>query len=388
MIAIRTATLAFAGLLLAATPAWPATETVIYSFKGGHDGAGPTSTLVKFKGALWGATYLGGDPNACSPYGCGTIYRLSLDGTETVTHRLKPSEGGAMYGGLAILGDAIYGTTSIGGPQQQSRGTVFKITPDGKFTVLHVFGGAGDGANPYGTLVAVNGTLYGTTFGGGSAGQGTVFQITPAGAESVLYSFQNGTDAGGPIAGVISAGGDLYGVGQGGGIYGWGAIYKVTLAGQESLAYSFSSVADGYDPIGGLIKAGNAVYGTTEGGGACELGCGTVFKFDLNGNKTTLHDFTNGSDGALPDTSLVHLGGVFYGVTQIGGPNTCYGEQNGCGVLYSVSPSGQETVLHSFGGKGDGSSPSTGLTNVDGLLYGTTYDGGAKGGGTVYTFAP
>jgi uncharacterized repeat protein (TIGR03803 family) len=386
--AFRTNFLALVGVMLATSPALSAPKVkVIYDFKGGRDGADPNGTLVNVNGTLWGVTYNGGDTDACSPYGCGTVFKVSLAGAETVVHRFQsPRDGESPYAGLTRRGGDLYGTTMTGGPN--AKGTLFKVTQGGRFALLHGFGAEGDGAHPYGTPIFVNGTFYGTTSLGGASNLGTVYQFAPTRVESVLYSFEGGTDTNTPIAGLVDVGGALYGAGQGGGAFGWGGIYKVTLAGAESLAYSFANVADGYDPIGGLTKIHGALYGTTFSGGACELGCGTVFKLDLNGTKTILHEFTPGGDGTLPQSNVLDVDGILYGTTETGGKNTCFRVKNGCGTIFRVARSGAEQVVHSFGAPGDGVYPEGGLTYVDGILYGTTYAGGANGAGTVFTITP
>jgi uncharacterized repeat protein (TIGR03803 family) len=108
--------------------------------------------------------------------------------------------------GLAYVNGTLYGTTVHGGssnPQSPNLGlgTVFAVSKSGTERVLHSFTGRPDGAYPYAGLISVNGTLYGTTSGGGANGYGTVFAVSTSGAERVLYSFKGGTDGANPQAG-------------------------------------------------------------------------------------------------------------------------------------------------------------------------------------------
>lgn len=388
MSAVRTGASAVIALISLASAAGAAQVNVIYAFKGAPDGGGPNGALATLNGALWGTTYLGGDVTSCSPWGCGTVFTVGTNGQEKVVHQFVATRDGLeAYGGLLSFDGNLYGTTSNGGPN--GKGTVFRISADGQFRVLHAFGRPGDGALPYGTLVAAHGMLYGTTAaGGGPAELGTVFQITPGGSETVLYAFRpNGTDANGPIAGLTNVGGELYGTAEAGGVYGWGAVFKVSSAGAENLVYSFTSVSDGYAPLGGLVYSGGSLYGTTEAGGLCGIGCGTAFSIDpRTGAKTTLHEFTGGIGGALPQTNLFSVGTAIFSLTEIGGANTCAREANGCGALIKFFPSGAWRLSYSFGGtKPNGFMPTSGLTSLAGGQYGVTYYGGQRGFGTVYS---
>jgi uncharacterized repeat protein (TIGR03803 family) len=120
----------------------------------------------------------------------------------------------------------FYGTTSSGGTNNV--GTVFKLTPAGAVTVLYSFSGGTDGANPQAGLIqGADGNFYGTTEDGGTNNYGTVFKITPAGAETVLYLFSGATDGANPLAGLIQgADGNFYGTAVQGGANGDGTVFK------------------------------------------------------------------------------------------------------------------------------------------------------------------
>lgn len=271
--------------------------------------------------------------------------------------------------------------------------------PAQTFTVLHNFAGVPDGASPYaGLLLDANGNLYGTTTQGGSlAGSGTVFELDSTGAERVLYRF-NGPDGSNPTGSLIrDSAGNLYGTTLLGGTSFLGNVFKLDPSGRLTVLYSFAGQPDGASPYSGLIRdqAGN-LYGTTiaGGGGTCvgvagaPDGCGTVFKLDPTGDETLLHSFSGSPDGAEPYAGLIaDQAGNLYGATSFGGSGSCTasGEPTGCGTVFKLDKSGTLTVLYSFQDDKDGNYPSgTLVMDAAGNLYGTTYQGGAFGQGAVF----
>ena len=202
------------GTVFALTP--EGVHTVLYSFRGGSDGAGPAALAVDAAGNFYGTTAYGVG-NRCGN-GCGTVYKLAPDGTETVLHAFQGGRDGINPQGGLILDAAgnLYGTTEAGGGTGCGGigcGTVFEIAPDGSETMLSRFSHAGGPENPFGGVVMDNtGNLFGTTFQGGSAGCGTVFKIVPGNSARVIYSFTCGHDGGYPYAGLLQAqSGELYG---------------------------------------------------------------------------------------------------------------------------------------------------------------------------------
>jgi uncharacterized repeat protein (TIGR03803 family) len=364
--------------------------SLIYGFKGGKDGAYPRAGVTNVNGTLYGTTAGGGNHRCGRRGGCGTVYRIKESGKETVLYRFKggPADGEGPRSLFNVNG-TLYGTTGTGGTY--GNGTVFAMTTSGRETVLYSFKGApADGAQPLAPLLNVNGTLYSTTWAGGAyscssyGGCGTVFSITPSGKETVLYSFKGSkTDGQNPDGGLVYVNGTLYGTTHGGGpncFFGVGAVcgtvFSITPSGKETVLYSFKGgTTDGQNPDAGLIYVKGALYGTTTGAGAYNLG--TVFTITPSGTETVLHSFGNGYDGAVPQTSLVYVRGKLYGTTMEGGAS-CGSTFAGCGTVFSITPSGKETVLHSFKGRStDGQDPVGDLINVNGTLYGTTYLGGS-----------
>ena len=207
-------------------------DSVVHGFGSlAVDGAGPVGQiLLDLQGNFYGTTSGGGD--------AGTIYKIAANGAVSLLHSFtgysQTGDGAVPMGGPIVdaQGDLI-GTTYDGGNDANfdaGDGTVYKLTPDGTETILHVFGGPPDGRQPMGELVlAHNGALYGTTLQGGRNDQGTIFEITPDGRERVLYSFTGGTDGGLPYAGLTMDGaGTLYGTASQGGSSGAGVVFRIT----------------------------------------------------------------------------------------------------------------------------------------------------------------
>jgi uncharacterized repeat protein (TIGR03803 family) len=254
-----------------------------------------------------------------------------------------------------------------------------------KENVLYAFGNLPDGEYPHRSVIDVKGTLYGTTYGGGTSNSGTIFSLSRAtGAENVLYAF-DGEQNGYPTASLISVKGTLYGTASGVDGLG-GMVFSLDLnTGAEKTVYGFCSqpnCTDGEYPQSNLIDVKGKLYGTTYEGGNNN---GTVFSINLKtGAEKVLHSFASGTDGAQPQAGLIDVNGTLYGTTTAGGGYGC-GNDLGCGTVFSIDPNtGVETVLHSFGTGPDGVTPYAGLIDVNGTLYGTTVAGGAYGQGTVF----
>jgi uncharacterized repeat protein (TIGR03803 family) len=303
-----------------------------------------------------------------------------------------PPDGGCPHASLIDVDGTLYGTTSGGGDQAKYEcshlldvhGTVFRITTDGKEKVLHSFLGRPDGNYPLAGLTDVKGKLYGTTSLGGMNGYGTLFSITTSGTEKLLYSFSNVPGGGNPAASLIDAKGNFYGTTPSGGArrHDTGTVFSFTKGGTEDVLHNFRGHGHvGSHPVAALIDAGGMLYGTMLGGGA--YGKGVVFRITPSGRVNVLHSFGSGTDGAGPLASLIDVGGTFYGTTELGGTS-------GNGTVFSITPSGTENVLYSFGPRPDGASPLASLIDVEGTLFGTTTSGGANCGasygcGTVFS---
>lgn len=273
------------------------TETVLYSFTGGSDGREPSARLLfDSSNNLYGTTLLGGNVGSVCSAGCGTVFKLTPTSggwTESVLYAFQGgADGASPYDGLTFdsAGD-LYGTASAGGAD--ASGVVFKLTPGSSGwseSVIHTFRGGGDGKYPYGDLMFdTSGNLYGTAYQGGGHGYGVVFELRPNSkggwTDKVLHSFAN-TPAGNPVAGlVMDSAGNLYGttiLGEtesscGGGC---GTLFELSLsaaARSYKVIHAFGQGTDGYHPSGDLIlDASGNIYGTTQAGGSS--GSGTVFQ--------------------------------------------------------------------------------------------------------------
>ncbi len=248
-------------------------------------------------------------------------------------------------------------------------------------SVLYSFSGEPDGSTPAAALyVDAHGNVYGTTYGGGSVGEGTFFKLVAGATEdTILHSFNGTSDGRSPSSGVVQHKGAYYGVTGADGEFGWGTIYKLTAAGKLTVLYNFHGGADGINPAGSLAfdSVGN-IYGTTENGG---IGFGSVYQLTPSGTLNVWHAFSpNGIDGYDPyDGVIFDSAGNLYGTTANGG-------KYGFGTVYEITASGSESVLYSFGGPpSDGAGPTDKLVrDKKGNLYGTTSEGGADNGGTVF----
>ena len=368
---------------------------VLYRFDRYPDGAHPRAPLIPVKGTLYGTAYQGGKncgSHHLGKYGCGTVYSITPSGVEHTLYAFDPSQQGAFpASGLTAVKGLLYGTTYKGGT---GVGTVFTITTGGTEQVIHNFGGPSDGFFPDAPLVDLKGTLYGTTEEGGKK-DGTVYSVTASGVETVLHIFKGRADGDTPSGGLIDVNGTLYGTTRYGGTksskcpYGCGTVYSITPNGVENVVYRFTGIPDGATPMGNLVDVNGTLYGTTSlGGASCSSnqrsGCGTVYSVTTSGQESVLYSFAGGSDGAYPQAGLIDVNGTLYGTTENGGNVTC---SLGCGTVYSIGTTATESVLYRFAAGSDGFGPMAPLVAVKGTLYGTTeYGGKAKGicCGTVF----
>ncbi len=357
--------------------------TNFWSFTNGKDGANPYAALVQGSdGNFYGTTYDGG------ARGNGTVFRISPGGSLSNLWSFTGGIDGAYPGaGLAQGSDGnFYGTTSGSGSGPSANGTVFRISPGGSLTNLHVFGGS-DGANPYGGLVqGSDGNFYGTDYDGGAHGEGTVFRMSPSGSYTSLYSFGNSpTDGQSPVAGLVQGSdGDFYGTDYDGGMNGYGTVFQISPSGVLTTLWTFANGVDGANPYGGLVQGSDGnFYGTTSGSGSGPSGNGTVFRITPSGSLTTLWSFLGSSDGGHPLAGLVQgSDGSFYGTTSGSGSGP-----SAYGTVFRIAPCGSLTTLWSFTNGVDGaSSYAVPVQGLDGDFYGTTVGSGSgpSPNGTVF----
>jgi uncharacterized repeat protein (TIGR03803 family) len=406
----NTCTVALLALLSVAAgdfhPAQAQTYTVLHDFTDGTDGAIPEPIIRDPQGNLYGTTKYGGIPT-CGEDTCGTVYKVDSLGNYSVLYRFEGGSNGSNPD-AGLVEDAVgnlYGTTQgngfIGGDS-----VIFKLAPDGQETTLLVADLPGASALDSPLAVDGQGNLYGMSpFGGepncglvnNELGCGTLFKLTPNGNFTVLHVF-TGEDGIQPEGGVVLDGkGNLYGVAANGGELscdypGWGqpfgkgcgTIYKLDSAGKLTVLHTFSGPVDGSDPLGLIIDSAGNLYGITSSGGDIAgsyiYGQGTVFKVDASGDFSVLFTFT-------PETTINseyarHLirdsKGNLYGLQQF---NNC---ANHGGCLFRIDTNGNYTDLYDFQYQGegsDGSQPMGVVFGSDDDVYGSMFIGGASNGG-------
>lgn len=373
-----------------------ADEQILYRFCSQTncvDGASPYSSLIADSaGNLFGTTSAGGT------YDLGVVFKISSAGTETVLYSFKGgSDGATPYAGLVFdaAGDLL-GTTVNGGGSTQCTlgcGTVFKLAPDGSETVLHAFCLEGpvcrDGIGPVGGLTLdAAGNIYGTTEYGSidtHLDNGMVFRLSPDGKEKIIWSF-GGSDTGNPTSGVLLDG--KYGILGTASPHGAsGAIYRIAPNGLESVLASRPAPFYSELTTDGL----GHFFGTTLGYPWI------VYEFIPPHDFAALHRFTGGGDGITTRASFAYYRQHLYGVTLLG-----YEYQTG--AIVQLKSSGKRRrkcvmgskaecrILYYFGGSPDGNDPEATPLILNGNLYGTTLKGGTtgcggNGCGTVYEYS-
>lgn len=374
----------------------------LYNFTGSpDDGNEPMAGLFPLNGVLYGTTWKGGIGGMYGG-GLGTVFSITTTGTERILYMFDNSNVGAhpASGFIAVKG-SLYGVNGGGG--SYGVGVVYTVTTSGEVSVVYSFKGKPyDGSDPVSSLTVMDGRLYGDTGSGGRGrcrvrkrviGCGTVFEMSTSGAERVLYNFRGNRHGIYPVGNLVAVNGTLYGTTASGGDRtacsgdGCGTVFSISTSGVERMLYKFKGPPYDGEPAyssNGLVAFNNVLYGTTTDGGTS--GLGTVYAVTLSGKETILHNFTGGPDGANPSARLKVVKGVLYGTTYAGGTSTnCSG---GCGTVFKISTSGTEQVLYSFQGNPDGGAPLSDLTLLNGRLYGTTSFGGSEGAGTVFRISP
>jgi uncharacterized repeat protein (TIGR03803 family) len=377
------------GLSLVNAHAAPLDYKVLHHFDG-RDGAYPGGLIAGTDGRLYGTTLLGGGSSAS-----GTVYAIDHAGhhTQLLVFSDTNFNGTSPTGELSWGPDGrLYGVANADGDSHC--GTAFALTPEGAIEVLRYFEPVGPdgppGCHPEGGLVlGVDGAFRGQTSGGGQnwLGLGTVFQVSANQTYAVLHSF--GSDPldgalpkpGGPP--VMDESGTLLGVTTQGGAWGQGTLFAISPTGGYQVLHAFGGDdLSGSQPSALTWGPQGRLYGVATAGGVGAAG--TVFRVNRNGRFKVVHAFADGhDDGAQPvGRLLLASDGHFYGTTRAGGAA-------GMGTVFRLSPKGKFAVLHSFTGGEDGRSPEGGLAQSDdGRLYGTTRAGGTFDRGVVFSFQP
>jgi uncharacterized repeat protein (TIGR03803 family) len=362
--------------------------TTLHSFALSHstslpftnsDGLSPESGLILSGNMLYGTTLEGGVT------GNGSLYAVNTNGTgfTNLYFFTNGTDGAYSYAGMALSGNTLFGTAYDGG--SNNGGTIFAVNLDGTgFTNLYSFSNDNRGMHPRSRLVLSGNMLYGTASEGGVSGEGTIFAVNTNGTGALaLYSFTNGSDGAFPHGSVIQSGNMLYGTSVGDGVSTFGPVYAVDRggAGLTSL-YRFTNGVDGASPYAGLVLSGKTLYGAAESGGTMHHG--TIFAVNTNGTGfTILYTFANGTDGGSPFGSLALTGSTLYGTASEGGNPVA--KQ---GAIFALNTNGTGfTTLHGFTNGSDGAYPVAELTVSGNTLYGTAEEGGAGAEGTVYALS-
>jgi uncharacterized repeat protein (TIGR03803 family) len=399
-------------------PVPDATETILYPFADGTDGAFPNDLVLYTDGNFYGVT-------------TNTMFQVTPGGALTTlytfcTAQIQCPNGKPTPAGITVGTDGnFYGLTqSSAGPAGP---VFFRLTPQGLYTAITTL--AGTDGDPAGVapasgaklVLGSDGNFYGVDAGAGSA-SGSVFQITPAGAFTTLYTFSAATggvntDGSKPYGRLMQAtDGNLYGTTWLGGAYGVGTVFRITTGGAFASLYSFgaaggvgSANSDGYSPFAGLTQGADGnLYGGTASGGA--HGRGTLFRMTTGGVLTTLHAFSGATNltfnvSAFPATISLgqdatlswSTGGVIAsegaGPKQsllLGKDNNFYGfggeVLSGADSVFQLSPAGAfTTILSPPSGETE---PDSLFETADGRFFGTNYYGASAGDyGSVFELA-
>jgi uncharacterized repeat protein (TIGR03803 family) len=311
-------------------------------------------TLVQGRdGRLYGST-LTDDVNSA-----GTVFAFDPNtGLRFIIHRFDNTTGSSPQGGVTLGTDGnFYGAAQFGGTA--NFGVLFKLTPNGTYTVLHNFAGGTDGLYPNSPPVqATNGNFYGTTgyidpFG---YTQSTAYQYTPSG---VFTSFGDIPDTLAPL--IQATDGNLYGMAFGAGSC--GGIFELSTSGALLNVYPLLCGADGYFPVGPTMQADDGnFYGTTQRGGDSDVG--TIYKMSQSGAFSVLYSFPRSEP--YPESGFVQgTDGNLYG-SSWGAPST----------LFQITLSGSFTLLDTLTSEQGLGVGDTLLQNTNGMFYGTAYGGG------------
>jgi uncharacterized repeat protein (TIGR03803 family) len=366
------------------------TITYLADFNGAN-GSGPGPVIQATDGNFYGTTLYGGADSK------GNVFRVTPSGKISTIYSFCSQSNCAdgQYPRTApVLGSDgnLYGVTSSGG---KNSGIIYKMTLGGKITILYTFcttSSCTDGDEPTGIIQASDGNFYGTTTLGGEFESGTIFKISPAGKFTLLHTFcslANCADGGIPVYPPIQGNdGNLYGAANAGGTAegGGGVVYVITLEGSlkvlKNFCYPFSDTCDsGAYPSRLVQDAHGNLFGTTATGGSYNTG--TVFEITAADRFIALHRF-NYSGGVDASSGLIlandgNLCGVALNNDNFASAFSDY-EAGGYGIIFEITPAGAFTTLTSFTDYPYGPL----FQGTDGSLYGTTQGGGEGNDGYGY----
>jgi uncharacterized repeat protein (TIGR03803 family) len=307
-------------------------EAVLYAFQGGSGPELPSGGLLNVGGVLYGVACCTGTADT------GAVFSVNPStGAESTVYSFNYGNNGhdaGPTGTLILYKGTIYGAAF--------NGEVFSLDPQtGAESVVHTFRVESNGYVPSGGLHVWNGLLIGETLlGGVDQGFGTVYAVNPqTGNEGVFHSFGYGNDGNEPMASVIDVKGTLYGTAAFSSVLGCGVAYSLNPKTRaEAIVHSFAGGADGCAVETELLRVGNRLYGTALNGGKGNCsgtaagGCGVVYSLDLDtGEEKILHTFKGGQDGSYPSSGLLNINGTLYGTTSDGGSGHA-------GTVFAIAP--------------------------------------------------
>lgn len=376
------------GCLASIASAAPA--VVLHEFHNG-DGNEPTFLLLAPDKSLYGVTVLGG--GIPDETGRGVLYKINPQGNFSIVHTFADSPDGAIPGRMIFGPDgSIYGLTASGG--KKSGGTVYRVDTAGNYKIIHNFDSTKDGAGPNFLLLGKDGNFYGTASTGGvpqpdcqlNESHGTLFRMTPEGKVTRLHTFCEEIDGSVPNSVTEGADGFLYGTakedGPNGQNLGAGTFWRATYSGKLRLLHVFTQYPEPAEPNGVLQAPDGFFYGTSNGGGI-DLE-GTIFRANASGKIKVLHEFRHtGLTGNDPESNFFLADdGFFYGTTAKGGRPFEDPEREG--TVYRADTKGHVKLLHTFSTQ-DGMTPAAPPVRdaETGDLYATAIRGGADFDGTT-----
>lgn len=390
------------------------------------------SVILASDGMLYGLTAQGGNN------GDGVLFQFNpVTNVYTKKVDLNSTIGAEPYGSLVQASDGmLYGMTSVGGANGQ--GVIFQYTPITDVYIKKIDLVTINGIYPHGNLMqASDGYLYGLTYNGGTTGNGALFRYDPVNNVYLKRVDMTATNGAHPEGELTEApDGNLYSVTQDGGTGAAGAIFRynpttnvytkrydlsTTTTGKNSTGYlklasngdlygltylngpgsggilfqynyttnaltnryTFN-LANGFSPAGGLAQAPNGkMYGCTAYGGIPATASGTLFRFDPASNVFTLMGTFNTNTGRHPVSSLMQASdGMLYGTTQEGGTNDL-------GTLFQYNPVTHTHVIKYSFSAPTGRAPHGKLVQAsDGNLYGCTIAGGVNDVGVIFQYNP
>jgi len=360
-------------ILMAALGSAQTVQDVV-SFTGNNSLGNPGATPAEGRDAdLYGTCP---DPKGTA----GSIFILTPSGATRPFYKFNFTAGADPAGGLMLATDGNFYGTAAGGGGSGTYGVLFRISPEGTYTVLHNFLGGADGAGPFAAPIeATDGNFYGTTSGAAGIFPSTIYKYTPSGTFTTIYQFTKaqGGSIGTPL--IEGSDGNLFGTAFDGGASDNGSIYELSTSGALLYNYSFPGGKGGANTFGPLVQASDGnYYGTTFYGGNF-IRYGRVFRMDRKGVVSTLYSFTGLEDGANPSGGLIQAtDGNLYGTTSARGTN-------GYGTVFQISTSGKFKALYSFSaaiGENPGPPP---LQHTNGLFYGSLPFGSTYGYGAIYS---